>query len=74
MFYQAAVIDGLLIPSDKVTSLYVKAREVTYCCGPYDARLAQARREKVCAAHTKFTTTNLSMDRISILGIELDLA
>lgn len=44
---EAAVLDGLLIPSDKVTSLYIKARDVTYCCGPYDPRLNQARQEKI---------------------------
>ena len=52
---QAAVLDGLLIPSDKVTSLYIKARDVTYCCGPYDPRLNQARQEKVHKQHSKPT-------------------
>lgn len=44
---EAAVLDGLLIPSEKVTSLYVKAKDLTYCSGPYDAKLSQARREKI---------------------------
>jgi len=44
---EAAVLDGLLIPSDKVKSLYVKARDVTYCCGPYDPGLHQVRRQKI---------------------------
>ena len=48
-FYQAAVIDGLLVPSDKATSLCVKVRDMTYCCGPYDPGLNQAKREKVYA-------------------------
>ncbi|XP_073236980.1 uncharacterized protein [Porites lutea] len=44
---EAAVLDGLLIPSEKVTSLYIKAKDLTYCSGPYDAKLSQARREKI---------------------------
>lgn len=44
---EASVIDGLLIPSSKVKSLYIKARDVTYCCGPYNPGLHQAKQEKI---------------------------
>ena len=47
VFHQAAVIDGLLIPSGEAISLCVKYREVTFCCGSYDPGLIQAKREKV---------------------------
>ncbi|PFX22267.1 vacuolar protein sorting-associated protein 13D-like [Stylophora pistillata] len=45
--FEADVLDGLLIPSNEATSLCVKMREITYCCGPYDPGLVQARREKI---------------------------
>lgn len=45
--FEAAVIDGLLIPSGEATSLCVKYREVTFCCGSYDPGLIQAKREKI---------------------------
>ena len=48
VFHQAAVIDGLLIPSGEATSLCAKYREVTFCCGSYDPGFIQAKKEKVC--------------------------
>lgn len=47
--FEAAVIDGLLIPSGEATSLCAKTREMTYCCGSYmyDPGLIQARRQKI---------------------------
>ncbi|KAJ7380094.1 Vacuolar protein sorting-associated protein 13D [Desmophyllum pertusum] len=45
--FEAAVVDGLVIPSREATSLFVKGRDMTYCCGPYDPGLIQARREKI---------------------------
>lgn len=45
--FEAAVVDGLLIPSKEATSLCIKMREIAYCCGPYDPGLVLARREKI---------------------------
>ena len=40
-------MDGHLVPSEKVKSFSLKAKDVTFCCGPYDHKLLQARNEKV---------------------------
>lgn len=44
---EVAVVDGHLVPSEKVKSFSLKAKDVTFCCGPYDHKLLQARNEKI---------------------------